>query len=100
MLGVAQPTALQMSASEAPRVIAQDDALPLAEWARNLSWAGHTLCFIGQGDGTHYPVGHSVIGDSIPLLLSSVKDKELFWGLKALSSIHILLQCMYRTDQS
>ncbi len=40
VLGVAQPAALQMSASEAPRASAQDYATPLVEWAHNLSGQG------------------------------------------------------------
>ena len=39
--------------------------------------AGHTLCLVSQGDGIHYPVGHPLLGDSLPLLLASITDKEL-----------------------
>ncbi len=35
---------------------------------------------IGQDYSLHYPVGESLFGDSLPLLLSSKADKELVWG--------------------
>ncbi len=38
--------------------------------------ARHTLCLISQGDGIHYPVGHPLLGDSIPFLPASVTDKS------------------------
>ncbi len=30
-------------------------------------WAMHILCLISQGDGIHYPVGHPLLGEGIPL---------------------------------
>ncbi len=39
--------------------------------------AGHTLCLKSQGDGIHYPVGHPLLVDDIPLLQASATDKEL-----------------------
>ncbi len=76
VLGVAQPAALQISASEAPRSNAQEEATP-SRVGSQPERARHTPCLISQGDGIHYPVGHPLLGDGIPLLPASVTDKEL-----------------------
>ncbi len=49
--------------------------------------AGHTLCFIGQGDGIHYPVAILCLETAFPSAVLHNR-KELFWGPKALSSNH------------
>ncbi len=40
-------------------------------------------------------MGHPLLGDSLPLLLSSVTDKELFWGPEALSSFYVFLLSIF-----
>ncbi len=44
---------------------------------------------IGQDYSLHYPVGKSLFGDSLSLLLSSEADKELVWGPEALRTVHV-----------
>ncbi len=44
--------------------------------------AGHALCFIGQGDSIHYPVGHPLLRNSLPLLLSKSRTLGSGWFLE------------------
>ncbi len=57
------------------------------------------LRLVLQGDGIHYPVGQPLLGDSLPFLLSSVADKELFGTSEAPGAVHVYAQCSYRTQQ-
>ncbi len=57
------------------------------------------LGLVQQGDGIHYPVGQPLLGDSLPLLLISVADKELLRAPKAQSAVHVYVQRSYGTQQ-
>ncbi len=57
------------------------------------------LRLVRQGDGLHYPVGQPLFGDSLPFLLPSVADKELFGASDAPGAVHVYAQCSYGTQQ-
>ncbi len=57
------------------------------------------LRLVRQGDGLHYPVGQTLLGDSLPFLLPSVADKELLRASDAPGAVHVYAQCSYGTQQ-
>ncbi len=57
------------------------------------------LGLVRQGDGSHYPVGQSLLGDSLPFLLTSVTDKELLRVTEAPGAVHVCVQRSYGTQQ-
>ncbi len=44
-------------------------------------------------------VGQPLLGDSLPFLLTSVTDKELFRASEAPGAVHVYAQCSYGTQQ-
>lgn len=90
MLGIAQPTTLHMSASEAP--------LPNPKWLQCLKWSELSL-LMGTVDFGLYKPGEwcsqssgpseNLFGDSLPLLLTSEADKELFRLSDTLCSVQV-----------
>ncbi len=60
--------------------------------------ARFALRLVSQGDGIHYPVGQSLLGDSLPFLLISMANKKLLRASEALSAVHIYVQCSYGTQ--
>ncbi len=57
------------------------------------------LGLVRQGDGIHYPVDQPLLGDSLPLLLTSVTDKELLRASEAPGAVYIRAQRSYGTQQ-
>ncbi len=60
----------------------------------------YALGLIGQVYSLHHPVGKSLFGDSLSLLLSSKADKELVWGPEALHAVYVNMQSTDGTEQS
>ncbi len=56
-----------------------------------------TLQLVGQGDGINYPVGQSLLGDSLTFLLTSVADKELLRASEAPGEVHVYAQRSYES---
>ncbi len=57
------------------------------------------LGLVHLGDGSHYPVGQSLLGDSLPFLLTSVTDKELLRVTETPGAVHVCVQRSYGTQQ-
>ncbi len=62
-------------------------------------WARLALGLVRQGDGMNYPVGQSLLEDSLPFLLTSVTDKELLRASEAPGVVHVYAQRSYGTQQ-
>ncbi len=98
-MGVAQPAALQMSASEAPRASAQDDATPLV--GEHAAWAGRAHLVLHKPRWWH-PLSSgpsSAWRQHSPSAALRNKQRAVLRSWSS-ESIHVLSQCTYRTERS
>lgn len=69
---------------------AQEDATLLVECARTLKGEGTFPCaLVCQGNSIQDPVGQHLFGDSLPLLLSPITDRELLRVSKAMCAVQV-----------